>query len=79
MPSLHCADALILGVVLFTVCRSWWAKAIWAIWPGWVVFTVMATGNHFWLDCLAGILVAILAMTAVYGRPIRRALAARRA
>ena len=27
MPSLHAADALIVGVVLFSVCRSLWAKA----------------------------------------------------
>jgi hypothetical protein len=39
----------------------------------------MATGNHFWLDCIAGIFVAILAMSAVYNVRIRRALAARRA
>jgi hypothetical protein len=79
MPSLHAGDALIVGVVLATVCRNWWAKAFWIAWPFWVWFVVMATGNHFWLDCVAGIVVAILAMTAVYNRRIRRAFAARRA
>jgi hypothetical protein len=79
MPSLHAADALIVGVVLFSVCRSWWAKALWAVWPFWVWFAVMATGDHFWLDCFAGILVAILAMAAVYSRRIRRTFAAQRA
>jgi hypothetical protein len=38
----------------------------------------MATGNHFWLDCVAGIFVAIVAMAVVYNRRIRRAFAARR-
>jgi len=79
MPSLHAADALIVGVVLFGVCRSPWAKALWAAWPVWVWFAVMATGNHFWLDCVAGIVVAVLAMAAVYNRRIRTVLAARRA
>ena len=79
MPSLHAADALIVAVVLFSVCRSPWAKAIWALWPAWVIFSVMATGNHFWLDCLAGFGVAILAMTAVYNKRVRRVFAARRA
>lgn len=78
MPSLHAADALIVGVVLFSVCRNWWSKAIWAAWPAWVWFAVMATGNHFWLDCVAGIFVAIVAMAVVYNRRIRRAFAARR-
>jgi hypothetical protein len=39
----------------------------------------MATGNHFWLDCIAGIAVAVLSMAAVYNERIRRVLAARRA
>jgi membrane-associated phospholipid phosphatase len=78
MPSLHAADALIVGVVLFSVCQNWWSKALWAAWPAWVWFAVMATGNHFWLDCVAGILVAIVAMAVVYNRRIRRAFAARR-
>ena len=79
MPSLHAGDALIVGVVMFTVCRSWWAKALWAAWPAWVWFSVMATGNHFWLDCVAGIGVALLAMAVVYHGRIHTALAARRA
>jgi hypothetical protein len=78
MPSLHSADALIVGIVLVAVCRTRWAKAFWALWPAWVWFTVMATGNHFWLDCAAGIAVALLAMAIVYHRPIRATLAARR-
>jgi len=79
MPSLHAADALIVGVVMFSVCRNWWAKALWAVWPAWVWFCVMATGNHFWLDCMAGILVAIVSMTIVYNRRIRRTFAVQRA
>ena len=79
MPSLHAADALIVGVVLFSVCRSWWAKAFWAIWPLWVWFAVMATGNHFWLDCAAGALVAIVSMAIVYRGRFPRLLTARRA
>ena len=79
MPSLHAADALIVGIVLFSLCRNPWAKALWAVWPAWVWFAVMATGNHFWLDCVAGIGVAILAMAVVYNERIRGALAARRA
>jgi membrane-associated phospholipid phosphatase len=72
MPSLHAADALIVGVVLFMVCRNWIAKAFWALWPTWVWFAVMATGNHFWLDVAAGVLVALIAIGVVYGRPLKR-------
>jgi len=71
MPSLHAADALIVGIVLFSVCRTRWLKPLWLIWPLWVWFSVMATGNHFWLDVLAGIVVATIALVVVYVRPLR--------
>jgi membrane-associated phospholipid phosphatase len=70
MPSLHALDALIVSVVMATVVRRWWAKALWLAWAPWVWFAVMATGNHFWLDIAAGILVAGVAAAIVY-RPWR--------
>jgi len=76
MPSLHAADALIVGVLLFSACRRWWAKAIWFAWPVWVWFCVMATANHFLLDVIAGIGVAILSLVAVKQAPRARALIA---
>ena len=79
MPSLHAADSLIVGFVLAFVCRRWWAKLFWTIWPAWVWFAVMATGNHFWLDCVAGLGVAVLSLGIVYGRPAWRLAAAHRA
>jgi len=65
MPSLHAADALIVGVFLFKACRHWWAKALWALWPAWVWFCVMATANHYLLDVLAGIGVGLVAIGTV--------------
>ena len=58
MPSLHSADALIVGVTMALVVRRPWAKVLWLAWPAWVWFSVMATGNHFWLDIAAGVVVA---------------------
>jgi membrane-associated phospholipid phosphatase len=59
MPSLHAMDALIVGVVMFGLVRSRAAKALWLAWPIWVSFAVISTGNHYWLDVLAGFLVAL--------------------
>ena len=70
MPSLHALDALVVSVVMATVVRRRWAKVLWLCWSPWVWFTVMGTGNHFWLDVAAGILVAALAGAIVY-RPWR--------
>ena len=61
MPSRHATDALIVGVAMAFVVRSWWARVLWLAWPAWVWFSVMATGNHFWLDIAAGVAVAGLA------------------
>jgi PAP2 superfamily len=65
MPSLHAADALIVGWFLFSACRSRWAKALWALWPAWVWFCVMATANHYLVDVVAGIGVGLVAIAAV--------------
>jgi membrane-associated phospholipid phosphatase len=63
MPSVHAADALIVGFAMAMLVRSRWLKIAWTLWPSWVWFSVMATGNHFWLDVAAGVGVAALAAT----------------
>ena len=76
MPSLHAADALIVGVTMAFVVRNRVGKLLWLAWPLWVWFAVMATANHFWLDIAAGVLVAAVAGVVVYRRPLRARLQA---
>jgi membrane-associated phospholipid phosphatase len=76
MPSLHSADALIVGVTLALIVRRWYFKVLWLMWPAWVWFSVMATANHFWLDVVAGIGVASLAAAILNRRRILRAVRA---
>jgi membrane-associated phospholipid phosphatase len=75
MPSLHAADALIVGIVLASVARRWPVKVLWLLWPLWVWFAVMATGNHFWLDVLAGIVLGTIALAVVYHARLRSFIA----
>jgi hypothetical protein len=70
MPSLHAADALVVGVYMFVSCRHWFAKAFWAFWPVWVWFCVIATANHFWLDVAAGIAVGVISLVIVSKVPL---------
>ena len=75
MPSLHAADALIVGVILASVVRHPVWKALWLLWPAWVWFAVMATGNHFWLDVVAGIVLAVISLAIVYRARFKSAIA----
>lgn len=74
MPSLHAADSLIVGISLALIVRARWAKVLWLLWPAWVGFTVMASANHFWLDCVAGAAVAGIAATWIFRRQLGRRL-----
>jgi membrane-associated phospholipid phosphatase len=65
MPSLHAADSLIVGLILAGLVRNRVGKVLWLLWPAWVWFCVMATANHFWLDVVAGALVAVVALVVV--------------
>jgi membrane-associated phospholipid phosphatase len=68
MPSMHVAFALMLAVPAMQLMRLRALKVAWAIYPLFVTFVVIATGNHFWLDAAFGALVAatsaLLAKTA---------------
>jgi membrane-associated phospholipid phosphatase len=58
--------------MLMSVVRTRWLKPLFLIWPAWVWFSVMATGNHFWLDIVAGVAVALVALAIVNYRPLFR-------
>jgi membrane-associated phospholipid phosphatase len=75
MPSLHAADALIVGVILASAVRRPIWKVVWLLWPAWVWFAVMATGNHFWLDVLAGIVLALFTLLITYRRAVKSFIA----
>lgn len=74
MPSLHAMDAFIVGIVMFGLVRSRLAKALWLAWPAWVAFAVISTGNHYWLDVVAGIVLAVVTGYALRRMGMWRAL-----
>jgi membrane-associated phospholipid phosphatase len=74
MPSLHSADAVIVGVGLALLVRSRPLKAVLLLWPLAVWFSVLATGNHFWLDIVGGVVVAAIGGLAVTALGTRRRL-----
>jgi membrane-associated phospholipid phosphatase len=59
VPSMHCAFAMMIGGSAFMVCRNWWSKAAWAVWPFLVTWVTIVTANHYWVDAALGWGVAL--------------------
>ena len=54
MPSLHVGWAIWCGVLIAMYARRWWVRALGILYPIMTTLVVMATGNHYLLDALAG-------------------------
>jgi hypothetical protein len=61
MPSLHIAWALWCTLVLFSISNRRWLRTLAVLYPCLTAFAVIATGNHFVLDIVGGLLVFALA------------------
>lgn len=80
MPSLHIAWAVWCSLALWRMSTRRWVRALAILYPCLTAFTVIATGNHFVLDIVGGLLVMILSVAIVQllerwmasrGRPMR--------
>src|SRR3954449_4569029 len=58
VPSLHAGFAFAVGIALAVALRRRWAKALALLWGPLVSLSVIATGNHYLFDIVAGLLVA---------------------
>jgi len=58
VPSMHVAFALMISIPALLVVRSRVAKVLWAAYPLVVTFVVIVTGNHWFMDAVAGAFVA---------------------
>ena len=64
VPSMHIGYALIVGAVLLRHCRGV-VRLAGIVYPPFVLFMIVATGNHFFFDAVAGALVAATSATVV--------------
>jgi PAP2 superfamily len=65
MPSLHIAWAAWCGLVVWRLCSRRWLRAAAVTYPLLTAVAVLATGNHYLLDVLAGGLTLAFAVAAV--------------
>jgi len=61
VPSMHIAFALMIAVPGVALTQHPLARAWWCAYPLLVLFVIVVTGNHFWLDAAAGAAVACVA------------------
>jgi PAP2 superfamily protein len=57
VPSLHAGFAFAVGIALAVALQHRWAKALALLWGPAVTLAVVATGNHFVFDVVAGMFV----------------------
>jgi hypothetical protein len=65
MPSLHVAWAVWCALALYPVVRHWALRVLVVAYPLMTTLVVVATGNHFFLDAVAGTLLAGLTWAVV--------------
>lgn len=58
VPSMHVCFAVMVAGPMVRLVRSWPAKIAWGIYPFWITFVVIATGNHYFTDVFLGALTA---------------------
>jgi hypothetical protein len=72
IPSVHTCYSLIIGITCFFLVRTRVLRASWLLYPALIVFSIVATANHFWLDAVAGAIVAVMAVAAAWAIERRR-------
>jgi hypothetical protein len=65
MPSLHIAWATWCSVAVWQMTERRWLRAIAVIYPFVTSYAVMATGNHYLADALAGATITLVVFAAV--------------
>jgi len=62
MPSMHIGYTFLFALALFLMLRpSPWRWLAW-LWPAGMLFVVMATANHWWLDGVGGAATVLLGL-----------------
>lgn len=79
LPSMHQGFAIIIGVALYRVIGGRRGTALLIALPALMFVTIVATGNHWFLDAVLGALVTVVAMFFAsrverYGLPLPRTL-----
>ncbi len=67
VPSLHVGWDLLVGIAIFTAATSVPLKAVGVVMPVLMIYSVVATANHYFVDVVVGIAFVLLAHAAGAG------------
>jgi hypothetical protein len=73
MPSLHSGWDLLVGMAIFAAATTVFWKAVGVAMPVLMAFAVVATANHYVLDVVAGVLIALVGHVVALWMERRRA------
>jgi PAP2 superfamily protein len=60
VPSIHVCFAVLIGASMARLSHHAAGRFLWGVYPLWVTFVVVATGNHYLFDAVLGVLAAVL-------------------
>jgi hypothetical protein len=70
VPSMHIGFSLVVGVAIARLARRPLWRTVGALYPAFVLFVIVATGNHFFVDAVAG--AAVAGIAAAVATPLSR-------
>lgn len=65
VPSIHTCYSIITGLTCFFLVRRAY-RYIWLFYPALIIFSIVATANHFWMDAILGACTAAIALSTAW-------------
>lgn len=66
VPSMHFGYAFMIGLVCAVLVRSWPLRLLALAYPAFVLFTIVATANHYIADAVAGGIVMLAGLIVIW-------------
>ena len=67
MPSMHIGWSVWCGITIAMLAKPLWVRALSVAYPVTTLVVIIATGNHFWLDAIGGVVCLAVGFAVSYG------------
>jgi PAP2 superfamily len=67
VPSMHAGNALLIGIVIYLLHEQKWIRILGIIYPVFVTFLIVVTGNHFFVDAILGWIIVLFPYPIMWG------------